>query len=155
MTVRATLAVVGVMIAQWWCNSHMGSWGFAPQLLLSLTILLAARRGPVTAMLLGYIWGLYSDLLRADLFGADAMLFAMAGYIAGLARKHVDLRAPGPLAASIFLFSWGYDLLLGLIGLVFLKSFIWVGWAAVLVTPFINAIAAGIASLVLDSWGHS
>lgn len=152
---RATVLFFGAMFVQWWWNTHLAYWGAAPQLLLALTVVVAARRGPVPAMLVGYVWGIYSDTLRADLFGADALLYALAGYAAGMVRRQMDLRAVGPLVATVFLISWVYALALGLLGQIFLKSFLWVGWVSFLAAPFLNAGVAIVGALVSEAWGDS
>ncbi len=150
--VRGTLLFLGAMFLQWWWNTHLAYWGAAPHLLLALTILVAARRGPVAAMLVGWVWGLYTDTLRADLFGANALLYMLAGYAAGAVRRQMDLRAGGPLAATVFLMSWGYALALGVLGSVFAKSFYWVGWPTFLAAPFMNSAVALFGALVWE-WG--
>jgi rod shape-determining protein MreD len=152
---RGALLFVAAMFLQWWWNTHLAYWGAAPQFLLALTVVVAARRGPVPAMLVGFAWGLFSDTLRADLFGADAMLYALAGYGAGMVRRQIDLGAPEPLAATVFLLTWAYALLLGVLGHVFMKSFLWVGWIPFLTTPFMNALAAVMTAPLLESRGNS
>jgi rod shape-determining protein MreD len=150
--VRGLFVFVGAMFLQWWWNAHFAYWGAAPQILLATTIVVAARRGPVTGMLLGWVWGLFADCLRADLFGANALLFVLAAYAAGAVRKQMDLRAVGPLAATVFLMSWMYSLALGLLGAIFLKSFFWVGWASLVASPFLNALAAIFAAVLWEAW---
>ncbi|MDE2142316.1 MAG: rod shape-determining protein MreD [Elusimicrobia bacterium] len=152
---RGTVLFFVAMFVQWWWNSHLSYWGAAPQFLLTLTVLVAARRGPVAAMLVGYVWGLYSDTLRADLFGANALLYALAGYAAGAVRRQMDLRAVGPLVATVFLLSWAYALLLGVLGQIFLHSFWWVGWISFLATPFLNAAFAVVGALAWEFWGDN
>ena len=148
---RGTLLFVGAMFLQWWWNAHLSYWGAAPQFLLALTVVVAARRGPVTAMLVGFSLGLFSDTLRADLFGADALLYALAGYATGTVRRQIDLGAPEPLAATVFLMTWAYALLLGVLGHIFMKSFVWVGWVSFLTAPFMNALVAIVgASFVAE-----
>ncbi len=148
---RGAALFVAAMFIQWWWNAHLAYWGAAPQFLFALTVLVAARRGPVPAMLIGYVWGLFSDTLRADLFGADALLYSLAGYGAGMVRRQIDLSAPEPLAAAVFLLTWAYALLLGLLGHIFLKSFVWVGWASLLAAPFMNALVAILGAALLDA----
>ena len=150
---RGTALFFLAMFVQWWWNSHLAYWGAAPQILLTLTVLIAARRGPVPAMLIGYVWGLYSDTLHADLFGANALLYALAGYAAGVVRRQMDLRAVGPLVATVFILSWAYSLMLGLLGHVFMKSFLWVGWVSFLAAPFLNAAIAVVCALAWEFWG--
>ncbi|MFI5363766.1 MAG: rod shape-determining protein MreD [Elusimicrobiota bacterium] len=153
--VRGTLLFVAAMFLQWWWSSHLAYWGAAPQFLLALTVVVAARRGPVTAMLVGYVWGLFSDSLRADLFGADALLYALAGYAAGMVRRQIDLGAPEPLAATVFLMTWAYAILLGVLGHVFLRTFVWVGWVSFLTAPFMNALVAIVGATLLDARGDA
>lgn len=151
--VRGALLFFGAMFLQWWWNSHLAYWGAAPQLLLALTVVVAARKGPVAAMLVGYVWGLYADTLRADLFGANALLYALAGYAAGMVRRQLDLRAFGPLSAVVMLFSWLYALLIGLLGQIFAKNFVWIGWTPFLASPFLNAGAAVAGAVAWEIWG--
>jgi rod shape-determining protein MreD len=150
---RGVVLFVGAMFVQWWWNTHLAYWGAAPQFLLALTILIAARRGPVLGMLAGFGWGLYLDVARADLFGASALTLTLAAYFVGVARRQIDLRAAGPLAATTFLFTWACFIGTGLLGLVFTKSYLWSGWISFLVTPFLNAAAVTVAALVWDARG--
>jgi len=149
--VRGAVVFVFAMFLQWWWNAHFSYWGAAPQFLLVLTILIAARRGPILGMLAGFGWGLYLDVARAELFGSSALILTLAAYAVGVARRQIDLRAAGPLAATTFLSTWAAFLGLGLLGLVFTKSFEWSGWIAVLATPFLNVGAVVAASLLWDA----
>ena len=150
---RGLVIFIGAMFVQWWWNTHFAYWGAAPQFLLVLTILIAARRGPVLGMLAGFGWGLYLDVARAELFGASALTLTLAAYFVGITRRQVDLRAPGPLAATTFLCTLAAFVGLGLLGLAFTKSFEWSGWIAVLVTPFLNAAVVTGVSLAWDVRG--
>lgn len=151
--IRATMLFIGAMFAQWWWNTHFAYWGAAPQFLFVLTIMIAARRGPILGMLAGFGWGLYLDVTRAELFGASALTLTLAAYFVGVARRQIDLRAPGPLAMTTFLFTWAAFIGLGLLGLVFTKSFEWSGWVSILVTPFLNAAAVSAAAVLWDARG--
>jgi rod shape-determining protein MreD len=152
---RGTVLFFTAMLIQWWWNTHIAYWGIAPQILLAFTVLIAARRGPVPAMLLGFIWGLYADSLRADLFGANALLYTLAAYFAGTVRRQMDLRSIGPLAATVFIVSWMYAILLIVLNQLFLKSFIWGGLASLIITPFLNVILVIIGAVIWDLSGHS
>ena len=150
---RASALFVGAMFLQWWWNTHFAYWGAAPQFLFVLTILIASRRGPLLGMLAGFGWGLYLDVARAELFGASALTLILAAYFVGVARRQIDLRAPGPLAAMTVLFTWAGFVGLGLLGLMFTKSFEWSGWISILLTPFLNAAAVTVAALAWDARG--
>ncbi len=152
---RAVALFIGAMFLQWWWNTHFAYWGAAPQLLLVLTIFIAARRGPVLGMLAGFGWGLYLDVARAELFGASALTLTLAAYSAGVARRQIDLRAAGSLAATTFLLTWVVFIGHGFLGLIFTKSFEWSGWISILVTPFLNAAVVTVAALLWDARGDS
>jgi rod shape-determining protein MreD len=147
---KFALLYVGAMFLQWWWNTHFAYWGAAPQFLLVLTLLLAARRGPVVAMLAGFGWGLFLDVSRAELFGASAFLLTGAGYVAGMVRKQIDLRAAGPLAACTFLVTLGVLFAHGVLGLVFTKSFENFAWQVWLFTPLMNGLLAGAGAGLWD-----
>ncbi|UPT73900.1 MAG: rod shape-determining protein MreD [Elusimicrobiota bacterium] len=151
---RGLILFVLAMLGQWWWNTHFSYWGAAPQFLLALTVLIAARRGPVAGMLIGFGWGLYLDVARAELFGASALVLTLAAYFVGVARRQIDLRAVGPLAATTFLFTYAAFLGHGLLGLVFTKSFESPGWMPLLLTPVLNAVAVTVAAVVWDARGE-
>lgn len=148
---RGAALFIGAMFLQWWWNTHFAYWGAAPQFLLVLTVIIAARRGPVLGMLAGFGWGIYLDVARAELFGASALILTLAAYFVGLVRRQIDLRAAGPLAVMTFFFTWGGFVVLGLIGLAFTRSFEWSGWIAVLATPFLNVVTVTVAALLWDA----
>ncbi|MEK7390340.1 MAG: rod shape-determining protein MreD [Elusimicrobiota bacterium] len=151
---RTTIIFVGAMCLQWWWNTHLAYWGAGPQFLLVLTVLVAARRGTVTAMLAGFVWGLYLDVARAELFGASALTLTLIAYGVGVVRRQVDLRAAGPLATMTFIITWAAFLCHGLIGLIFKKSFEWSGPVVIIATPFLNAGAIAVASLLWEIGGE-
>ena len=150
---RGIVLFLGAMFLQWWWNTHFAYWGAAPQFLLVLTILIAARRGPILGMLAGFGWGLYLDVARAELCGASALTLTLAAYFAGVARRQIDLRAAGPLAATTFLFTCAAFLGHGTLGLIFTKSFESPGWLSLLLTPFLNALVVMAASVIWDARG--
>lgn len=147
---RGTAIFVGAMLLQWWWNTHFAYWGAAPQFLFSLTLLAAARRGPVTGMLAGFAWGLYLDVARAELFGASALALTVCAWLVGAARRHIDLRAPGPLAVGAFMLTLFVFILHGLLALMFARSFEWPSWTALLATPFLNAATTTALAIAWD-----
>lgn len=152
-SVKSLLVYVGAMFLQWWWNTHFSYWGAAPQFLLVLTLLLASRRGPVGAMLAGFGWGLFLDLSRAELFGASAFLLMGAAYVAGMVRRQIDLRAPGPMAACAALVTLGALFTHGLLGLIFAKTWEGFGWRVWLFTPLMNGFLAAAGAALWDFFG--
>jgi rod shape-determining protein MreD len=132
------------MAGQWWWSTHGSIAGVAPQLLLVLTITIAARYGALRGMCLGFFWGLFLDVMSARMVGANALALTMVAYGTGAMRRQVDLLGIGPQCLMVFSLTIGYFLFLGLLGLVFLRAFLWVGWPAFVVDPFYNAVLAAL-----------
>jgi hypothetical protein len=55
----------------------------------------------------------------------------------------------------VFLMTWAYAILLGVLGHVFMKSFMWVGWVSFLTAPFMNALVAIVGTPLLDTRGNA
>lgn len=151
IVLRVLLWFVGAIALQWYWNTHLSFWGAAPQFLLAFTVLVASRRGPIPAMLFGFFWGLFADAMRADLFGASALLYTAAGYAAGMARRQIDLRGAGSLAVAVLLLSFGCVVVYGALGSIFSASFAWLGWAPALLAPFMNSLVAVLGAGVWDA----
>lgn len=131
---------VCAMFAQWWLSSHFLLLGVSPRLLLVLTVAVAARLGPVPAMGLGFGWGLFLDVLSAQLFGANALVYTLVAYGTGATRRQIDVAGIGPQAATVFVMTWGYLLLSALLGLVFMRTFLFAGWIAFFLSPLVNCL---------------
>jgi rod shape-determining protein MreD len=138
------------MAFHWWWTTHFSFFGLSPQILLVLTVAVAARSGPIRAMCLGFAWGLFLDFLNARLFGANALALTLVGYGAGSVRRQIDVAGLAPQCAIVGLMTWAYFLLLGLLGAVFMRHFLWVGWTAFLFDPFYNVLAAAAAAAVWE-----
>ncbi len=145
---RAVFLFAAAAVAQWWWSSHLALWGLAPQLLLVLTVAVAARSGANPGMAYGFLWGLSLDLLRAQLFGGNAFTLMLAGYATGTLRRQIDLSDFLSLCAVVFLATWGYFLCYGLLGAIFTKSFLWPGWSAFLCDPLYNCLLAPLAARI-------
>jgi len=153
---RGAAAFLAAMAAHWWWTTHMPLFGTAPQLLLVLTVIAAARRGPVRAMCAGFAWGLFLDLLNARLFGANALALTLVGYGTGSIRRQVDVTGVGPQTVVIFSMTWVYFLMIGLLARVFQSQFLWVGWTQFMIDPFYNCFVGLIVAVAWrPTWEHS
>ena len=153
---RGVLAFLLAMVAHWWWTTHLSAFGVAPQLLLVLTVIAAARGGPVKAMVAGFSWGLFLDLLNARLFGANALALTLVGYGTGSIRRQVDVTGIGPQTVVIFSMTWAYFLLIGMLSKIFASQFLWVGWAQFLIDPFYNCFVGLLIALVWQpTWERS
>lgn len=145
---RLVVVYFVAMIVQWWWSTHFALAGLAPQVLLVLTVVVAARQGPIRAMFLGFGWGLFLDVMSAHLFGANALALTLVGYGTGSVRRQIDVAGLGSQCIVVFFMTLAYFLLLGLLGLVFMRSFYWVGWPQFVFDPFYNcAVTVVLAAL--------
>ena len=58
------------------------------------------------------------------------------------------------LVLVVFLATWGYFLIQGLLALIFVKTFLWVGWGPFLADPFYNCLLAP-AALACWKWAKA
>lgn len=88
----ATL-LMGVLI-QMVLSHYLSLYDAAPQVFLILTITHGFIFGPIMGEVLGFSWGLMSDATGVRLFGMNALLLALAGYLAGHLRRRVASERP-------------------------------------------------------------
>jgi rod shape-determining protein MreD len=134
------------MMGQWLWSSYFSLWGLSPQLLLVLTVSAAARWGPTYAMCLGFCWGIFLDTMSVRLFGANALALTLVGYGTGSVRRQIDVTGLAPLCLVVLIMSWAYFVSLGLLGLLFLRDPLWVGWPQFLLDPIYNVVLAAVLS---------
>ncbi len=142
--VRMILLFVAAMLLQWWLSAYFLVFDMAPRLLLVLTVAIATRLGPIPGMCYGFAWGLFLDVLRAQLFGANALAYTIIAYGTGAVRRQIDVVGVGPQAVTVLLMTWGYLLLSGFLGLIFIKVFFFPGWRVFLLNPLSNAVLVPI-----------
>lgn len=136
-------------LLQWGWSTYFSFFGLSPQIFLILTIIAAAKRGAVAAMCFGFMWGLCLDVFEVRLFGANALAFTLVGYGVGMARRQIDVAAFAPMALLLIHGTWGYFLLKGLLGLIFIKYFSWVGWFSFSLDPLLNCL---MLPMMLGLW---
>jgi len=137
---RMTSVFILALIAQWWWSMYLSFNGLTPQILLILTVVAASRQGPVAAMCFGFFWGLFLDVSQVHIFGGNALLFTIMGYIVGSARRQIDVTGLAPQCVIVFVMTMAYFIGRGLLGLVFEGNFIWVGWAPFFIDPLYNCL---------------
>lgn len=137
---RGALIFVLAAFLQWWWSTRFGIWGLTPQILLALTVAISARLGPNQGMCYGFAWGLFLDVLRPHVFGGNAFVLMLVGYGTGTVRRQIDVGDVVSQCAIVALMTWGYFLIYGLLGLIFAKSFFWMGWPAFLFDPLYNCL---------------
>ncbi|MBI5239557.1 MAG: rod shape-determining protein MreD [Elusimicrobia bacterium] len=144
---RGAVLFLAAALLQWWWSASLAVWGLTPQLLLVLTVALAARVGPTEGMCYGFLWGLFLDILRPDLLGGNALILLLAGYGTGALRRQIDVSDPVSHCAVVAMMTWAGFLLYGVLGAVFAEGFIWAGWPAFLLDPLYNCLLVPFAGM--------
>ncbi|MFH1723403.1 MAG: rod shape-determining protein MreD [Elusimicrobiota bacterium] len=130
---------VGIL-AHWLWSTYFPLFGLAPQVLLILTIAVASSSGPVAGQCFGFAWGLFLDVLSAHVFGANALGLTLVGYFIGMLRRQMDVASAPSQIVFVMVLTPAYLLFLGFAGLVFERTFLWVGWKAFLADPLYNSL---------------
>ncbi len=144
---RGIAVFLAAAFIQWWWSTHFSFGGLSPQVLLVLTVVLAARLGQNLGMCYGFFWGLFLDAMHPQLFGADALVLMLAGYGVGILRRQIDLADILPLSMVVFLATWLYFLAQGLVSLAFARTFLWIGWRPWVADPFYNCLFVPAAAV--------
>ncbi len=85
--------IVGALL-QLVLHHYLSLYDASPQVLLLLTIAHGFIFGPIMGEVLGFCWGLMSDASGIRLFGMNALMLALAGYVAGHLRRRVASERP-------------------------------------------------------------
>ncbi|MBI3547753.1 MAG: rod shape-determining protein MreD [Elusimicrobia bacterium] len=141
---RGVGVFVGAVLVQWWWPSRLPIFGFAPQVLLVMTIAAASTEVPAFSLTVAFLWGLVLDTIGVHLFGGNALALTGTAYLVWLVKRQADVSNPLSQAAFTGLISFGYALFLAALALVFKGEAYWPGWGSFFVTPVFNAIAAPI-----------
>lgn len=132
---------LGMVLHWWWCT-YFTVWGLAPQLLLILTVSIAATSGPVAGQAYGFAWGLFLDVAGVRLFGANALVLTVSAYAVGNARRQMDVSSPLSQAMVVAVVSLCHLASLAALGYLFERHAFWSGWSTALLTPMVNCVAA-------------
>lgn len=124
--------------------------GATPHFALVLTVVIALRLGAPSAMTFGFLAGLAVDALGARLFGANALALTLVGYGTGMLRRQMDTTLATSQMALLAILSWAHFALVGLVSLVFVKT--WGGgwWKGLLLVPLYNALLAPFGFSVVE-----
>lgn len=84
----AVTIFVGVLV-QSLATHYLSLGGATPQILLLLTVAHGFLFGPMMGQGVGFLFGLASDAMGVRLFGINALLFTIVGYLSGTLRRRV------------------------------------------------------------------
>lgn len=109
------LGIVLHVFCEWYLSFF---YNVGPQVLLLFVMAIGFLCGPIMASTLGFFWGLVSDAMGVSVFGMNACLLPLAGYISGKLRRRVASERPTAQVAIAFfgtlLYSAGVRILLGI-----------------------------------------
>ncbi len=142
---------IGIFI-QIFFNRYLSLFDVGPNVLLMLVVAHGFIRGSLMGETLGFSWGLISDSMGVELFGTQALILTLAGYLAGKFRRRVASERP-PAQVMIALFS---TILYGL-GSVLVRHFFEEGIRRSFLMPMIlgmlfNILIVTAVFWVLERW---
>lgn len=132
-------------------NHFLGGTVFATDLILIGALYFGLTRGPLAGVLIGLILGLLVDASSLGLMGLHTLLYASAGYLAGILRRQLDEEKPWTQGIFTFAISLLYVVLYLMLEHLFLaeaRPFS----LRVLAKPMANALIAPIVFSLLHSW---
>jgi rod shape-determining protein MreD len=131
----------------------LGATGFSVNVVLVIVLYFGLSRGPMAGQLFGLIGGLLVDASSLGLMGLHAMLYAGAGYLAGMFRRQLDERKAWTQTIFTIGVSVIYLLLFVVLDRVFSVSPHPLSWAS-LAQPMINGVIAPVLFLLMQEWGQ-
>lgn len=110
-----TLALLVAIVLQVALAPQIAVLGVVPNFVFLVVVTLALLEGPVAGCVAGFFGGLLFDLLGASVVGPYALVFCVAGYVAGLI--HANMFAEGWLlpVSVVFIASVGAEITYGVI----------------------------------------
>jgi len=145
------LTVLAVLWMQILNNHFLGGSGFSCDWVLIAVIYFGLFRGPLAGETMGFVWGLLIDASSLGLMGMHTLLYAGAGYLAGMLRRQLD----GTKVGTQAVFSFGVSILYGIAYVVIDHLFVgadrpfsWMSAAR----PFVNGALAPVLFWILARW---
>lgn len=148
-----SITIVLILWIQVVNDHYTGGLGFSANLVLVAVLSFGLSRGPLVGELLGFVWGLLVDAASLGFIGIHALLYTLAGYMAGVLKRQLDESKMGAqslftLGISILYMGFSYGL-----QRLFSYGIRPISWAIV-AQPLSNAILAPILFWGLNSWSQ-
>ena len=146
------MTVLLVFIVHLTLAGSLSIFGTAPNFLLLSTVFFAIRGGPVTGEFFGFFMGILSDIASMSVFGSQAFMLTLIGYLVGKLERQVDEDKHSAQMFLVFLMSCA-----NILGLALLESFF--GGSAqrfrgqtVLIGPFYSTLICPVVFWALLQW---
>lgn len=152
-TLYYILTLWGVLWCQVASNHFLGGTALSVHWVLVAVLYFGLSQGPIVGQGVGILWGLLIDSSSLGLVGTHSLLYAVAGYVAGMFRRQLD-------ASKIWtqtLFSWIVSLVYwgvyGGLDRLFSAADRPISWIGI-AQPFMNAALAPAIFWALARWSH-
>lgn len=142
------LLLLAAGVIQWLWAANLSFLGPPPQLMLVLTVAASIVFGSVWGQSLGFLGGLWLDVLGARMFGGTALSLCWIGYGAGLLRRQMDVSNIASQLAVVFAASLAHGLVMRTLGFFFMRHWGETGFFAFMGGAVLNALAAPLAFAV-------
>lgn len=84
------LTLWGILWIQMANHHYLGGLGVSVDVIFIVVLYFGLTRGPLSAQLLGFVWGLLIDAAALGTLGEYAFLLAGTGYLSGMLRRQLD-----------------------------------------------------------------
>jgi len=136
-------------------NNHLlGGSAFSVDVLLICVLYYGLNQGPLVGQGMGIVWGLLNDASSLGLLGMHALLYALAGYAAGMLRRQLDETKLWTQGIFTLAISLGYSLLYLGLDHLFSGSDRSFSWGTAL-HPFVNGCLAPVLFWLLHRWSEA
>jgi rod shape-determining protein MreD len=148
-----SLTVLLMLWVQMALNYFVGSSGFAADAVLVVVLYFGLSRGPLAGQMLGFIWGLLIDASGLGLMGLHPLLYAGAGFLAGMLRRQLDENK----AWTQTIFTTGISVLYVILYFALDRLFSMgahpIPWS-MLGRPFVNGVLAPFFFWLMQRWSE-
>lgn len=134
-------------------NFVSGFSGVSANLVLIAVLYFGLSRGPMVGEGLGFFWGLMIDASSLGILGTHALLYASAGFLAGMLRRQLDEDKGWTQVIFSFAISFLYVVFSLIVERMFASAVRTPSWS-MLAQPFINALVAPLLFWFLRAWSQ-
>jgi len=124
----------------------------SPNILLVLVVAIGLICGPMYAVNIGFFWGIFADVFGYVLFGSQALLLALVGYVFGRLSRHLNNEKTATQIVVIFVSSIFYSAGLITLQKIFGGTMRPVNYTDVVIGIAINSLIAPFIFFLIRIW---